>query len=123
MLVIWQTSTLEERVCHEEEAVFGRPDRRRAEASGEEHRNEFAKIGVQLVDRGALRVRAGEARNETNEESGLRVALDYGGICFHGLASVSEWLILGPVRPVRKLVGLTLELSSARLRASAWTNS
>src|SRR6202171_5461378 len=37
MLVFWQTSTLDRGVCHEEEAVFGRADRRRAEASGAGH--------------------------------------------------------------------------------------
>ena len=37
MLVFWQTSTLDRGVRHEEEAVFGRADRRRVEANGADH--------------------------------------------------------------------------------------
>src|SRR6266404_4239983 len=37
MLVFWQTSILDRGVCREEEAVFGRVDRRRAQASGAGH--------------------------------------------------------------------------------------
>src|SRR6185312_3414592 len=52
-----------------------------------EHREYFTKIGVQLVERGALRVSTGEARDEPDEETGLWVALDYSGVCFHGFSS------------------------------------
>jgi hypothetical protein len=53
----------------------------------EKHRKDFTKISVQFVERRALRVCAGEARNETNEETGVPVALDYGGAMFSWLGS------------------------------------
>ena len=59
------------------------------------HRKDFTKISVQFVECRTLRVCAGEAGNETNEETGVRVALDYGGVCFHGLAPEDEWLLSG----------------------------
>jgi hypothetical protein len=45
----------------------------------EQHRDHLAKVGVQLVERRALAVRAGEAGNVADVEPGARAALDDGG--------------------------------------------
>ena len=41
----------------------------------EEHRDDFAKIGVQLIERLALRMRAAEARNVSDVETRVGVPL------------------------------------------------
>ena len=57
----------------------------------EEHRYHLAEVGVQLIQRGALGMCAGEAWNEANKETGLRIALDYGGVCFGTSAQPGEF--------------------------------
>ena len=50
----------------------------------EKHRNDLAKVGVQFVKGRALRVRSRKSRDETYEQPGFRVTLDYGGKGLHG---------------------------------------
>lgn len=48
-----------------------------------EHRDDFAQIGVQLVERLALTVGAGKAWDTADIESGIRASLDDCGIGLH----------------------------------------
>lgn len=49
----------------------------------EEHRQNFAKVRVQLIKRFGLRVRAGKAGDEADEEAGFGRPFDYRGVGLH----------------------------------------
>jgi len=49
----------------------------------QQHRYHFAKIGIQLIERGALRMRSGESRYESHKETGVGVALNHRGKVSH----------------------------------------
>jgi hypothetical protein len=44
----------------------------------------------------------GETRNEANKETGLRIALDYSGVCFHECLRWDEYKIIRRARRPRK---------------------
>lgn len=50
----------------------------------EQQENNFAKILVKLIQRGALRMCTSKPGDEAHEQARLWVTLDNGGICFHG---------------------------------------
>ena len=52
----------------------------------EQHRDHFAEVLPQFVERLTLAMGAGEAWHVPDEEAGRRVALDHRRVGFHGLA-------------------------------------
>jgi len=50
----------------------------------QQHCDDFLQIGVQLVERGALAVRSGKARNVAHVQVRAGAAFNHGGIAAHG---------------------------------------
>ena len=53
----------------------------------QEHRDDFVKIRVELVERAALGVCPGKPRDMADEETGVWVALDDGGVRLHSVSA------------------------------------
>ena len=56
----------------------------------EQHRNDLTKVCVQLIQRGALRMRPGKPGNKSHEQTGIWISLDYRRIGFHKEAPSGE---------------------------------